>query len=187
MLKSTQKIYPVHNLPPSSNLDFRIEEIEFNNHYNTNHPHAHDYFEIFLFSNKGGEHIVDFTSHPIEANSIHLVLPGQVHQVNREGSCTGIVMMFSKEYASSNPSLLQTLNETPFIFTQNHPYIEVLKKSDFDWFFDLVSKVYKDNSSNGFNSKPIIQSYLNILLLKTQEIFSTSKYSISKTTPSNHQ
>lgn len=45
-----------------------------------------------------------------------------------------------------------------------------------------MSKVYRENSSNGFNSKPIIQSYLNILLLKTQEIFSTSKYSISKTT-----
>jgi len=34
MLKSTQKIYPVHNLPPSSNLDFRIEEISFSERYN---------------------------------------------------------------------------------------------------------------------------------------------------------
>lgn len=179
----SNKKYPTHKIKPNSDkLEFRIEEIAFNNHYNVNAPHAHEYYEIFLFKTGGGKHTIDFKENPIDAFSIHLVLPGQIHQVGRQGSCTGLVMVFSKSYISSNPALLETINQFPFLNHQNEAYIKTIPTETFHYFFETVSKVLTDNASNGFNSKAIIQSYLNILLLKTQEVFSEEKTKLSPIT-----
>lgn len=179
----SEKAYPTHKIKPSEEkLEFRIEEIAFNNHYNVNDPHAHDYYEIFLFKANGGTHTIDFNAKEIKANSIHLVIPGQVHQVGREGSCTGLVMMFSKDYLQGSAALIDTINSFPFIRPQDNPFIKEIEKEKFDFVFDLVAKILEENGSTGFNAKQIIQSYLNIILLKTQELFADQKIEISQQT-----
>lgn len=175
-----RKTYPIHKIKPDAKqIEFRIEEIAFNNHYNVNAPHAHDYYELFLFKTGGGKHSIDFISTEIEAFSVHLVLPGQIHHIGRKGSCTGLVMVFSKDYLSSNTSLLDTINAFPFNRHQETPYIKTIGQETFHYFFDTVAKIFADNANDGFNSKAIIQSYLNILLLKTQELFADQKLTTS--------
>ena len=174
------KGYPTHKIKPSNNkLEFRIEEIAFNNHYNVNDPHAHDYYEIFLFETGGGVHTIDFIETAIQPNSIHLVIPGQVHTVGREGSCTGMVMMFSKEYLEGSSILIDTINAFPFIRPNKTPYIKEIDEVNFKFIFDIVTKVFNENANKGFNAKQIIQSYLNIVLLKTQEVFADQKQEVS--------
>lgn len=174
------KDYPIHKLDPNSNkLEFQIEEIAFNNQYNINAPHAHDYFEVFLFKSGGGFHTIDFETTEIEPNSVHLVLPGQIHHIGREGSCTGLVMLFSKEYISSNVSLLKTINNFPFLRKGTLPYINTVNSGTFSFLHETVSKVFNENASDGFNAKDIIQSYLNIILLKTQEVFENKRTNLS--------
>lgn len=172
--------YPTYNINSTpKSLEFRIEEIAFNNHYNVNAQHAHDYFEIFLFESGGGFHTIDFNRVEIEPQSIHLVLPGQIHQIGREGSCTGLVVLFSKDYLSSNHNLSNTIKNYPFINKQENPYIKTIPRKIFSSLFEILKQFFNGNDLSGFNSKEIIQSYLNILLLKTQEIFLENKIQIS--------
>lgn len=174
------KGYPTHKIKPSNNkLEFRIEEIAFNNHYNVNDPHAHDYYEIFLFETGGGTHTIDFIETPIQPKSIHLVIPGQVHTVGREGSCTGMVMVFSKAYLEGSSILTNMINSFPFVRSNSKPYIKEIEEHNFKFIFDIVTKVFDENANTGFNAKQIIQSYLNIVLLKTQEIFNDQAQEIS--------
>lgn len=177
-----ERDYPIHKIQgKQSNLGFQIEEIAFNNHYNVNDPHAHDYYEIFLFETGGGTHTIDFVETPILPHSIHLVIPGQVHTVGREGSCTGLVMMFSKAYLEGSNMLTETINSFPFVRPNELPYIKNIDEIGFKFLFDIVHKAFDENVQSGFNAKQIIQSYLNILLLKTQEIFEDQKQEISST------
>jgi AraC family transcriptional activator of pobA len=67
------------------------------NDYDFTKPHRHDYFEFFYFKKGGGNHIIDFKTFPITDNSVHIVAPGQIHQVNRELNSEGYVILFELE------------------------------------------------------------------------------------------
>jgi len=62
--------------------------------YDYKKPHRHNYFEFFYFKNGGGSHMIDFIEFPIHPNSIHIIGPGQVHQVKRKPYCEGFVLLF---------------------------------------------------------------------------------------------
>lgn len=160
-------------------MEFNIEQITHVNEYNINTPHAHDYFEVFLFQTGGGKHLIDFQEINIEPNSIHIVLPGQVHQIERQGSCVGMVMMFSETYLASDLNLLKTIHQFPFQSLRKKALSKSLNSTEFTFLYDFVANIFNENNANGFNSKTIISSYLNILLLKIQEVFADQKIKYS--------
>ena len=62
--------------------------------------HRHDFF-FFLALEKGrGKHIIDFTSYPIENNSMFFLRPGQVHQLSLKRGSTGYLIEFDTSFYS---------------------------------------------------------------------------------------
>ncbi len=59
--------------------------------------HRHDFHELLFISSGSGSHMLDMVQHPVNAPSLHLVAPGQVHQLTRSADLTGDVVMFASE------------------------------------------------------------------------------------------
>lgn len=171
----SQKI-PTHNFAfdDSTSIPFRFEALEHKNNYDVDVPHRHNYYEIFFFKKGGGEHIIDFDSHPINDHSVHFISPGQVHQVNRNIGSNGFVIMFSRDFTHGGSDNKDLLYELPFFhnFTKN-PTIDCEEKDFFniDSIFQNIELEYQEHQL--FNSE-ILQSFLNILLLKCKRIYKST-------------
>jgi AraC family transcriptional activator of pobA len=89
------RMIPTHQLDKTNNQELIVIHLDMpGNNYNSDKPHRHNYFEFFYFENGGGVHVVDFIEFPIQSNSVHIVAPGQIHQVKREATCHGFVILF---------------------------------------------------------------------------------------------
>ena len=85
---------PIHNSEKTQQKEIIVNWLSELNNYDFSEPHRHDYFEFFYFIKGGGNHFIDFTEFEILDNSVHVVAPGQVHQVNRALDSSGFVCLF---------------------------------------------------------------------------------------------
>lgn len=93
---------PIYNFSEPSKIELRVVKLNALTDYDSTKPHRHNYFEMFVFGKGDGEHEVDFVNFPIISNSIHIVAPGQVHQVRRELDTNGFVILFDLSLFESN-------------------------------------------------------------------------------------
>ncbi|MGV3630017.1 MAG: helix-turn-helix domain-containing protein [Bacteroidota bacterium] len=87
---------PTHDISEAEKKEIRMNELLTLTHYDSSEPHRHGYFEFFVFLKGGGTHIIDFIEFPIHSHAIHIVAPGQVHQVRRELDSQGFVFLFEQ-------------------------------------------------------------------------------------------
>lgn len=92
---------PVHSNPDIEKKEIKVVELK-SAAKAINEIHRHQFFECFVFLKGGGVHTIDFIDFPIKDNSIHIITPGQVHQVVRDANCHGYVFMFDLIHAGSN-------------------------------------------------------------------------------------
>lgn len=85
---------PTHSSEKTKKMGLIINHLGLLNEYDFTEPHRHDYFEFFYFKKGGGVHTIDFIDFPIYDNSIHIVAPGQVHQMLRALDSEGYVILF---------------------------------------------------------------------------------------------
>jgi AraC family transcriptional activator of pobA len=86
---------PTHQLDKTNNQELIVIHLDLpGSNYNSDKPHRHNYFEFFYFVAGGGTHVVDFIEFQIHANSVHIVGPGQIHQLKRAAGCHGFVILF---------------------------------------------------------------------------------------------
>jgi len=85
---------PTHRSEKTSQRGIVVNHLAQLNEYDHTEPHRHDYFEFFFFKEGGGVHYIDFIPFEIHPNSVHIVAPGQVHQVQRALDSEGHVVLF---------------------------------------------------------------------------------------------
>jgi AraC family transcriptional regulator, transcriptional activator of pobA len=91
---------PSHNIYKTLGADvsFLFQKLELSYHeYDSQHAHRHNYYEMLFFDQTGGAHEIDFARYEIEAGSVHLISPEQVHVLRRERQVTGYVLAFSDD------------------------------------------------------------------------------------------
>lgn len=93
---------PIHDISEKKKKEVRMNELATLTDYDSTEAHRHKYFELFVFLKGGGTHVIDFIEFPIHDYSIHIVAPGQVHQVKRELDSNGFVFIFELNLISSN-------------------------------------------------------------------------------------
>ncbi len=97
---------PTHRSEKTSRQGIVVNHLAQLNEYDHTEPHRHDYFEFFFFKKGGGQHYIDFAEFEIHANSVHIVAPGQVHQMKRELDSEGYVVLFELQ-AISPPAAIE--------------------------------------------------------------------------------
>ena len=170
------KEVPMHSIKTKEmgSLGFSVIDLSENSgrSYDSNIPHRHTFFEVMFFLSGGGSHEIDFSSFIIEPNSIHFVSPGQIHQLNPKNT-KGYVVCFREDFISLN-SREDFTERFPYYDDPSIPFIK-LKKEQAQEINSLVELVIKDIASTKNTQADLYRSYLNIILLKLNDIYLSSK------------
>jgi len=100
---------PVHDFSLHNAKAVKVIRLNELTNYDFGKPHRHNYFEFFVFLKGGGSHEIDFHDFPIETGSVHIVAPGQIHQVKRALDSKGFVILFETDVFESNPLITNFL------------------------------------------------------------------------------
>jgi AraC family transcriptional regulator, transcriptional activator of pobA len=156
-------VIPIHHLPVRDAFPTRIERILAAKGPVHNSVHRHDFHEVFFFAKGSGTHMIDLEHVAVKPPCVHLVGPGQVHQLDRSADCTGVVVMFMPD-ASQGPQRLNELSNL-FIGGSGSPSfaIDDAMMAEVNTLVELMDK---ELSRSEGPVQSIVQSYLGILLMK---------------------
>lgn len=141
-----------------------VEALDYPNPYDYKTPHRHDYFEIILIKESGGEQLIDFVKTPLHANTIYAIYPRQIHLLKRERA-QGLILQFRKDIFE-------------FIFPIQHHYLYFpqadlrLSQEQFEHLYAIVQQVLSLNQNGHLSSLSIHKSYsyLQIFLISLIEL-----------------
>ena len=146
-----------------------IQNLEYP--HKTEQPHRHAYYEICIFVNGAGSHMIDFKTFDIKSGSVHFLTPGQVHLISREENYHGFLVVFSREFYSlgiQDEDLLMTL---PFFNNNTSEPILNLDEEEFAELHDIIDHLRKDYKRDSEIREDVLRSYLHIFLLKCRYFF----------------
>lgn len=88
--------FPLHDM---GDAFFAMATIEGGDEHFFNGVHRHDFYEVLWFTEVKPQqaHYIDFNRHLIKPNQVFLLLPDQVHSMDRHGKC-GFLMAISKDF-----------------------------------------------------------------------------------------
>jgi AraC-like DNA-binding protein len=173
----------VYELPKGEeNIAFHVYEVKGKTIQNmeyphsTQQPHRHSYYEICIFINGAGQHMIDFKTFSIQSHSIHFLTPGQVHLISREEEYHGFLVVFSREFYSlglQDEDLLMTL---PFFNNNTADPVLNLDKEEFVEILDIIDHLRRDYKRDSEIREDVLRSYLHIMLLKCRYFFNRNYY-----------
>ena len=149
---------------PHPNNFLVVEPLNYPNPYDFSIPHRHDYFEIILISEGGGEQLIDFTKTGLQTNFVYTVYPGQVHHLKRE-KAEGLILQFRKDIFD-------------FIFPIQYHYLYFpqaelqLNPETFEHLYGIAQSILLLNKEPQLSRLSIFKSYsyLQIVLITLIEL-----------------
>ena len=143
-------------------------------------PHRHDAYMLMLVEDtKGGDNLIDFRRHPLVANRLFMLRPGQAHPRETRQE-RGPILSFSDEFLQTTGISAQ---EVFVIFSSvyQHPYLDLTPKLK-RIFLQLIS-LMQEELQEAVPQKAILSRYLYVLL---QYLYRECIYQIGKLTPARH-
>lgn len=147
---------PLYHLP-NDGVDIVVKAIDHLNNCDCSVLHRHNYYELILFEQGGGEQLIDFKKHEIASSTIYLISPNQVHLMDQGRDSNGLIVRFSID-------CLATLAIDPYAL--NDIWQLELSRERFKEFYDLAINVDQHNDYSLPANRQISLHYLSILLLK---------------------
>lgn len=160
---------PIHNRSESQKSDVVIHRLQELTEYDSTQAHRHNYFEFFIFDKGEGSHWIDFEKFPIESKSVHIVAPGQVHQVKRELNTNGFVFLFDLGLFNSNKIVEAFLFD--HICLDVEEFVPNYKFNNSIWenLDDAAQKAWKHYQSDSNFKAPLVRNNLTELILYCME------------------
>lgn len=151
-------------LPPKiGELDsFRIFSIsEILSGENMNQAlHRHDFYFILLVSKGVGIHEIDFVDYPITDNSISIMRPGQVHQLELKAGSKGYWLAFNKDF-----EFLSTAKDNTLLRKATSRNFYNLHKKDVNALSSILQITLEEYRSKLTGFEHVIKASLEILLV----------------------
>ena len=141
------------------------------NPYDATLPHRHNYYEILFFSERGGNHEIDFTSYPIHENTLHFISPEQVHLLRRDKHVSGYVLSFSKDFCYEETAGVEFIDSFPFF---NNPYVAPiirLNAGEQKIIMEVIEKIKSEYFSSDEDKANVLSAYLTILLIAAKRLY----------------
>ncbi|MCG8576063.1 MAG: helix-turn-helix transcriptional regulator [Flavobacteriales bacterium] len=156
---------PIHRFENKNPKEIRVVRLDALSHYDTTEMHRHDYFELFVFEKGDGMHWIDFESFPIVSNSVHIVAPGQAHQVKRELDTNGYVILFETSVFESNSLVLNFLyDHLCYDVKELSPTFEFAPEVERQ-ILDITSTIWKDYDSDNPLKHEFILNHVSLLCI----------------------
>lgn len=156
---------PIHDFTATDLPALRVVKLDTLTEYDTTQPHRHNYFELFIFDQGEGRHDIDFQSFPITSKSIHIVAPGQVHQVRRELNTHGYVILFDLSAISNNSPVADFLyDHISYDVEELNPTYQ-FKGNTADQMIQTAETIWKDYYSDNMLKTEFIKNHLHLLCI----------------------
>lgn len=156
---------PVHDISEAKKKEIRMNELVTLTHYDSSEAHRHNYFEFFVFLKGGGTHIIDFEEFQIKPFSIHIVAPGQVHQVKRELDSNGFVFLFELNQFDNSPSIESFLFDHICLDVHECPPTYHFDKSFDTELEHTIKRTWEEYQLNGALKNQLVHNKLSLLML----------------------
>ncbi|KAA2242472.1 helix-turn-helix domain-containing protein [Chitinophaga agrisoli] len=106
-------VIPTYPIQPSAATQFMIREIKSPRDEEKREwvktPHRHDFYAITIVEKGYGKHLVDFREYTITPNSLHIMVPYQVHHVHQEQDTEqevrAMLLFFARDLILAHPLL----------------------------------------------------------------------------------
>lgn len=155
---------PIHNLIDRVQ-DIRVVKLGALTNYDTTEPHRHNYFEFFIFEKGGGVHDIDFQEFSIQSHCIHIVAPGQVHQVKRELDTNGYVILFDTSVIQSNAIISDLLfDHMSYDVNEMNPVYE-FEDDIAERIMSAANTIWKDYNSDNDLKNEFILNHLSLICI----------------------
>ncbi len=134
-------------------------------------PHKLNNYCIIVITNGFGYHFIDFKQYDFAKGTFLFIAKGQVHSFDFKPGNDGFIITFSEDFLTNSFKHSWKLSETwLFNYHIGIPKIQ-LKSIEQEDFFDLTEKLNKEyHTKNLFARDVIIQSLLNLLVLRSERI-----------------
>ncbi|MCH2044784.1 MAG: AraC family transcriptional regulator [Saprospiraceae bacterium] len=139
--------------------------------------HRHKYYEIFLFEQGPGEHMIDFNKYSIAPRSLQIVCPNQLHHVKRSAESCGSVLLVHADHLEYNPSLNSFFNAIKYnhlfqnsVIIQEEEY-EILQRQ-----LLLLNQIPETVSDNSYLILSTFYLVVNLLERYQSEAFKQQKH-----------
>ncbi len=156
---------PVHTIAETEIKEIKVIELPPTQVAEITEPHRHQFYECFVFLTGGGTHSIDFTEFPILSNSIHIITPGQVHQVKRAANSYGFVFLFEFIHFSSSKEIESMLfDHSCFDVVEFSPCYHFTKEKA-EILEQTTALTWKEFNSENQLKNLFVQNQLSLLML----------------------
>ncbi|MEX0773862.1 MAG: AraC family transcriptional regulator [Balneolales bacterium] len=161
----SMKNIPIRSiLPPKiDELDsfriFSISEILMGKNMNQA-LHRHDFYFILLVTRGTGIHEIDFVTHQITDNTISIMRPGQIHQLELKADSKGYWLAFDKDF-----EFLSTGKENTLLRKATSRNFYNLDKNDVNALSSIFQIILSEYRSKQISFEHAIKASLEILLI----------------------
>jgi AraC-like DNA-binding protein len=156
---------PVHVLPIEETKEIKIVKLPKLAMMPLSEAHRHDFYECFLFVKGGGTHTIDFVDFPILDYSIHIITPGQVHQIKRDKNSYGYVYMFDLVHFSQNKNIEDFLFDHACFDVNEFSPLYHFDKNFGDTLIHISNQIWRDSQNPSPLKNQLIMSQLSLLML----------------------
>jgi AraC-like DNA-binding protein len=157
-MPSTNYAYDDHTSIPFKFVVLQASEKEVGEH-----PHRHNFFQLFFFTSTGGKHLIDFQERLCEEKSVHVVNPGSIHKLTRTPDTKGFVLLFSRSFLVQNKAL-----NSLFLNRNDFDKFPKLPKKAFEEILNYLDKIQEELSGDQDYQDRTIPFILELILINIQ-------------------
>ncbi len=130
-------------------------------------PHVHTFYEIIWFTEAGGVYTVDFHDYKVEANSIFVLSPGQVHCFDGKTRHKGVVLKFRTDFLDDQSTDKDTfIKYDVFNAFYSYPYYLVGNGEVARELAEITRKIDEEQADvSGFGHLELLRSLVKIFLI----------------------
>lgn len=156
---------PVHILPKEEMREIKIVELPKLTEVPLSEAHRHQFYECFVFLNGGGVHTIDFVDFPILDNSVHIITPGQVHQIKRDKNAYGFVYMFDLVHFNQNKNIEDFLFDHACFDVKEFSPLYHFEANFKETIALLSNQIWRDYQSESPLKNQLVMAQLSLLML----------------------
>lgn len=97
-----------------------------NSHQGLVFPHRHDFYQIALFTQGGGQHSIDFQQYDVVPHQVYYMAPGQVHTWDFDEHTEGYVINFNESLFASFLNNAHFVRDFPLFSGLNRSSVHTL-------------------------------------------------------------
>ena len=157
---------PVHRFSSTSDIHFRFITITGKSFDVPDVEHRHGYWTVFIFLEGNGRHVIDFKEVAINAGSIHIVLPGQIHALHGDQDFFAYAFTFTEDFFLMRAETTDLLMRLFRFMDAGEAAAFDITKTEKEFFSSLLQLMKHEYGGNDVNKGKVLLDLLSAFIGK---------------------